>query len=228
MAYIFILMMVVGIAQIYLGFVGIEDWLGSGWALASLLIAIFARIMLPLTVGTYLAITNVYGLSWWIGIICAAPGILFFLPQFFNLSSDFIKRGLASVKGVERQENPIGYFREGIKPNDVDRYLANYLKEKVSTLIKSNWFLAFMYVFILVFPVFLGGDFYYLMPGSFSILTFSVVVAFGVLIVKRRMVKSLFSIPILSAFFEWFVFGGTSIEIFSPLVLLSHIRWLVL
>ena len=80
MGLIFIFVLVVGVLQIYLGYVGIEDWLGSAWALGALGLAFFARIMLPLTIGTYLAMTNVYGYEWWIGVIVAAPGLLLIVP----------------------------------------------------------------------------------------------------------------------------------------------------
>ena len=80
MAIVFFAVMIAGIAQIYLGYVGIEDWLGSAWALCALGLAFFARIMLPLTVGTYLAMTSVYGYDWWIGAIVAAPGLLLIVP----------------------------------------------------------------------------------------------------------------------------------------------------
>lgn len=80
MAILFFAVMIAGIAQLYLGYVGIEDWLGASWAYGALAIAFFTRIMLPLTVGTYLAMTNVYGYEWWIAAIVAAPGLLLIVP----------------------------------------------------------------------------------------------------------------------------------------------------
>ena len=80
MGALFILVMIAGLAPLYLGYIGIEDWLGSAWALGALGLAVFARIMLPLTIGTYLAMTNVYGFEWWIGAIVAAPGLLLIVP----------------------------------------------------------------------------------------------------------------------------------------------------
>jgi len=93
MGALFILVMVAGLAQLYLGYIGIEDWLGSAWALGALGLAFFARIMLPLTIGTYLAMTNVYGFEWWIGAIVAAPGLLLSVPALVTdtLSKVFSK-----------------------------------------------------------------------------------------------------------------------------------------
>ena len=84
MAILMILIMVAGVAQLYLGYVGIEDWLGNGWALGALALAFFARIMLPLTVGTYLAMTNVFGYEWWVGVLVAAPGLLLIVPAMVS------------------------------------------------------------------------------------------------------------------------------------------------
>lgn len=84
MAILFFAVMIAGIAQLYLGYVGIEDWLGSGWAYGALALAFFTRIMLPLTVGTYMAMTNVFGYDWWIGVLVAAPGLLLIAPALVS------------------------------------------------------------------------------------------------------------------------------------------------
>ncbi|MCZ7676598.1 MAG: hypothetical protein M5U35_13040 [Roseovarius sp.] len=73
--------LVVGAVQIWLGYVGIEDWLGQGWALGALASAFVLRIMLPLTIGSYIAVVDVFGYPWWAGILVAAPGLLFILPR---------------------------------------------------------------------------------------------------------------------------------------------------
>lgn len=45
--------------------------------------------MLPLTIGNYLAVTNVYGYEWWIGVLVAAPGLLLILPA---MASDVLNK----------------------------------------------------------------------------------------------------------------------------------------
>jgi hypothetical protein len=75
------LFLIVGILQLWLGYVGIEDWLGQGWAIGAVVLAFATRLMFPLTVGTYLAVVNVFGYAWWVGAIVAAPGLLFVLPS---------------------------------------------------------------------------------------------------------------------------------------------------
>lgn len=84
MAILFIAVLIAGIAQLYLGYVGIEDWLGFGWALGALALAFFTRIMLPLTIGTYWAMTKVFGYEWWVGVLVAAPGLLLIVPAMVS------------------------------------------------------------------------------------------------------------------------------------------------
>ncbi|WP_415390297.1 hypothetical protein [Porticoccus sp. Uisw_050_02] len=80
MGLLYIGIMIAGIAQIGLGYIGIEDWLGSGWAVGAVAVAFILRFMLPLTVGTYLAVTSVYGYDTWVGVLVAAPGLLLIAP----------------------------------------------------------------------------------------------------------------------------------------------------
>ncbi len=70
-----------GILQFWLGFVGLEDSFGIFWAIASIVIALTLRITLPLTVGTFLAAVEVFDYQLWVGILVAAPGILFIIPS---------------------------------------------------------------------------------------------------------------------------------------------------
>ena len=75
-----LLMLALGLAQMWLGVIGIEHHFG-GWAAGgAVLAALIVRIMLPLTVGTYFGIVDVIGWPWWAGVLIAAPGIIFMLP----------------------------------------------------------------------------------------------------------------------------------------------------
>ncbi len=73
-----------GLAQLALGFMGIEYLLGIWAALAALSAAFLFRFMLPLTIGSYFGAVEVMGLPWWGGILVAAPGILFLVPAFLR------------------------------------------------------------------------------------------------------------------------------------------------
>ena len=48
-----LLMLGVGLAQIVIGYIGIEYHLGAGWAIGAVVLAFVFRFSLPLTVGTF-------------------------------------------------------------------------------------------------------------------------------------------------------------------------------
>tara|TARA_B100001057_G_scaffold488706_1_gene573622 strand:- start:652 stop:1095 length:444 start_codon:yes stop_codon:yes gene_type:complete len=75
-----ILFLIVGIIQIYVGYIGIEYHLGAGFAIGALFIGFFFRIMLPLTIGTFFGALDVWGWPWYAALAFAAPGLLFIVP----------------------------------------------------------------------------------------------------------------------------------------------------
>ena len=75
-----ILFLVVGIVQIYVGYIGIEYHLGSGFAIGALFLGFFFRIMFPLTIGTFFGALDVWGWPWYGALAFAAPGLLFIVP----------------------------------------------------------------------------------------------------------------------------------------------------
>ncbi|MFM8749328.1 hypothetical protein [Rhabdaerophilum sp.] len=84
--------LLLGVLQIYLGFVGIDYLFGVWWAWGAIGVAIFFRIMLPLTIGTYFAVVNVFHYPWYVGLIVAAPGLLFLVPAFIAEIVAFISK----------------------------------------------------------------------------------------------------------------------------------------
>ena len=83
-----------GILQIWLGFVGLGylagDW-GTWVSWGSIALLVFTRIMLPLTIGTYFGVVEVYGYPWWAGVLVAAPGIVFMVPAYIGVLVQTIK-----------------------------------------------------------------------------------------------------------------------------------------
>ncbi len=76
-----IAVLAMGLAQVILGYLGIQHELGGWWAFASLIAAFGFRLMLPLTIGTYFGVVNVLGWPWWAGVVVALPGILLVIPH---------------------------------------------------------------------------------------------------------------------------------------------------
>ena len=75
-----IIFLLVGIVQIYVGYIGIEYHLGAGFAIGALVLGFVFRIMFPLTIGTFFGAMDVFGWPWYGALALAAPGLLFILP----------------------------------------------------------------------------------------------------------------------------------------------------
>jgi hypothetical protein len=73
-------MLLLSIAQLYAGYVGIEDGWGVGWAVGALACAAVLRFTLPITVGAFFAARDVWDWHWALAALFAAPGLLFMVP----------------------------------------------------------------------------------------------------------------------------------------------------
>ncbi|MDE0718861.1 MAG: hypothetical protein OXH64_13090 [Rhodospirillaceae bacterium] len=74
-----VLFFALGLAQLGLGWVGIEHHLGW-WAAMGAAATVFFGFMLPMTIGTYFGVVDVLGWPWWAGVLVAAPGLFFMAP----------------------------------------------------------------------------------------------------------------------------------------------------
>jgi len=79
-----------GIAQIAVGYMGIEYMFGGGWAIAALIGSLAFRFTLPITIGAFFGATEVLGWHWAVALAFTAPGLLFIIPAF--VASIFIRK----------------------------------------------------------------------------------------------------------------------------------------
>ena len=75
-----ILMLGIGLAQIVIGYIGIEYHFGSGWAIGAVVLALMFRFSLPLTVGTFFGAMDVFGFSFIVALLITLPGLLLMIP----------------------------------------------------------------------------------------------------------------------------------------------------
>ena len=75
-----IFLLFVGLAQMVIGYLGIEYHLGGGWAIGAVVLAIMFRFSLPLTIGTFFGAIDVLNLSWIVALIITLPGLLLMVP----------------------------------------------------------------------------------------------------------------------------------------------------
>ena len=75
-----LLMLGIGLAQMIIGYIGIEYHLGSGWAIGAVILALVFRFSLPLTVGTFFGAMDVFGFSFIVALLITLPGLLLMVP----------------------------------------------------------------------------------------------------------------------------------------------------
>ena len=75
-----LLMLGIGLAQIVIGYIGIEYHFGSGWAIGAVVLALMFRFSFPLTVGTFFGAMDVFGFSFIVALLITLPGLLLMVP----------------------------------------------------------------------------------------------------------------------------------------------------
>ena len=75
-----LLMLGIGLAQIVIGYIGIEYHLGAGLAIGAVVLAFVFRFSLPLTVGTFFGAIDVFGFSFIVALLITLPGLLLMVP----------------------------------------------------------------------------------------------------------------------------------------------------
>ncbi len=76
----FIAILAFGALQIYAGYLGIEHHIGVGWAVAAVILGVFFRFSLPITIGAFFGAMNVWEWHWLAATAFAAPGLLLLVP----------------------------------------------------------------------------------------------------------------------------------------------------
>lgn len=141
----FFFFIVLGVAQIWLGYVGIEWHLGELWAIGTLAVAFIFRITLPLTIGTYFGAVDVMGWDWYVGLLIAVPGLLFILPSmvmaalepiFSNTNEKTVHTQSTPAPRIE--SSPVAHSRAA--PNGIHpRRIIEYRNYKIIGQINGNF-----------------------------------------------------------------------------------------
>ena len=80
-------LLVLAVAYLYIGYLGIERRVGTGWAVGAIALAFFTQaqafLILPLVIGGYFAAVDVFGWPWWAGTLLTLPGFLFVAYRSF-------------------------------------------------------------------------------------------------------------------------------------------------
>lgn len=82
-----------GITQLVVGFIGLDEALGRGWAIVAVVVSLLFRFTLPITVGAFLGAMSVFGWGWFPALLFAAPGLLFMFLMIPGSVASLLKRG---------------------------------------------------------------------------------------------------------------------------------------
>jgi hypothetical protein len=84
--------LLLSIAQLYAGYLGIEHHLGSIWAFAAVFLALGLRFTLPMTIGAFFGAMDVWDWHWALAGLFAAPGLAFVIPGVLAATISSVKR----------------------------------------------------------------------------------------------------------------------------------------
>ena len=138
---------ILGLIQIPVGFIGINDYLGMPVAIFFLLLAIIFRIMLPFTIGSFVGAYYVLELPWYIGLAIAFPGILFITPALVSYILISIFKKEQSIQIQESNQKNTHAIATPLKEPDIVfskdlPHLENFLKERgiSPSYCEDKWF----------------------------------------------------------------------------------------
>lgn len=88
----FIIFMGYGIAQLVAGYIGIDFHFSALWAGVAIFSALMFRFTLPITIGAFFGVMDVWHWHWALATLFAAPGLALLIPGVI----------LSIVEGVKR------------------------------------------------------------------------------------------------------------------------------
>ena len=80
----------IGIAQLVIGFMGIEFYIGTIGAVIVVALCFMFRFSLPVTIGTFFGALEVLDWPWYYALLITLPGLLLIIPASISiLASSF-------------------------------------------------------------------------------------------------------------------------------------------
>ena len=129
-----ILFLLVGIVQIFVGYIGIEHHLGGGFAIGALVLGFVFRIMFPLTIGTFFGALDVWGWPWYGALALAAPGLLFIVPALVTAAIS----SLVEKRNVNNFSSSFSSQASSYQPEDTPKNVTPKKNKKVAKKITKK------------------------------------------------------------------------------------------
>lgn len=148
---LFIATLGLGVFQASLGYQGIEHHLGEGWAWAAIVAAFLFSSFLPITIGTYFGAVDVMHWDWYIGLMVAAPGLLFALPSMVMMALSVVlpsnskrhNRDQKAFPSIEKKPDSVSYnavqsVNYDTNAIDVEKHTAIVSRENQHVYVSEN------------------------------------------------------------------------------------------
>jgi hypothetical protein len=81
-----------GLLIIAVGWIGIEEEFGYWWGIAALVLALFLRFTLPITIGAIFGAMHLWDWHWIGASMFALPGLAFMIPAVFAMILSLFKK----------------------------------------------------------------------------------------------------------------------------------------
>ena len=133
-----IFLLVVGLAQMVIGYLGIEYHLGGGWAIGAVVLAIMFRFSLPLTIGTFFGAIDVLNLSWIVALIITLPGLLLMFPGAIAAGIAGLSSSIKNEPNQTYQPQYDNNEPKNVTPTEKPLKKTKSLPKKIKTVVKNK------------------------------------------------------------------------------------------
>lgn len=117
--FIIIILFLLMIFHLIVGFLGIQDLLGTFVAILTTILCIFLKFPLPLSIGFFFGIINVLEWHWIIAVFLTLPGLIFLTPNRFK--STFNTKTFTTGYNFNKKsfQDKNGTFKTNVKNADI-------------------------------------------------------------------------------------------------------------
>ena len=133
-----ILMLVIGLAQMVIGYIGIEYHFGAGWAIGAVVLALIFRFSLPLTVGTFFGAMDVFGFSFIVALLITLPGLLLMVPGVIAAGIAGLASSFKSKPNYDYQPNYNNDEPKNVTPAKTSTKKTKSLPKKTKSTTKKT------------------------------------------------------------------------------------------
>ena len=133
-----ILMLVIGLAQMVIGYIGIEYHFGAGWAISAVVLALIFRFSLPLTVGTFFGAMDVFGFSFIVALLITLPGLLLMVPGVIAAGIAGLASSFKSKPNYDYQPNYNNDEPKNVTPAKTSTKKTKSLPKKTKSTTKKT------------------------------------------------------------------------------------------